>query len=144
MKHKIFAAAALLLVLGGACSDGEGAASSTTAVAGSSDEVVFASGSLPETLPDTFPLPVGSSVGSTMVVSATGFTEVIVRISAEQGITTQFFEQGLRQAGFEVDNSAAVAEGWTIEFNLDGTKGAIDITEPVEGISQAVVRYNLP
>lgn len=79
-----------------------------------------------------------------MVVTDTGFTEVVLRINAELGITAQFFEQNLEQGGFEVGSSGDNAGNWDIEFNLDGVKGTIDISEPQEGISQAVVRYNVP
>jgi hypothetical protein len=79
-----------------------------------------------------------------MVVAESGFTEVVVRVSAEKAVTARFFEQALVQNGFEVESSADDAGTWVIEFNTDGTKGTIDITEPLEGVSQAVVRYNVP
>lgn len=147
LQRQIIATIVIVLALiGGACSDGDESTSSTSIPtnAGSAEEVVFGSGVVPETLPDSFPMPAGSSVGSTMVVTDTGFTEVIIRVNAELGITTQFFEQNLELAGFEVDGSAADTGSWLIEFNLDGVKGTIDISEPQEAISQAVVRYNVP
>jgi hypothetical protein len=143
-KRKAFVVlvAALALVAAG-CSD-DGDSTTTGAIVSSADDVVFGSGELPDTIPDNFPLPVGSSVGSTMLVTKTGFTEVVIRVSAELGVTVQFFDQALSAAGFAVDNSAADGDGWIIEFGVDDTRGSIDITEPLEGISQAVVRYNVP
>jgi len=145
LKLRTLAAAAIAIaLLGAACSDGSTTSTSTAAAIDSPDEVVFSSGELPATIPDNFPLPAGSTVGSTMVVTDTGFTEVIVRVSAELGITAEFFEQNLDQNGFVVDSSNGEQDKWVIEFNLDGVKGTIDITEPQSGISQAVVRYNVP
>ena len=77
-----------------------------------------------------------------MVITDSEFTEVIIRVGAEGGITTAFFEQNLEQAGFEIDSSANDAGDWAIEFNLDGVKGTIDISELQAGISEVVVRYN--
>ena len=105
---------------------------------------MFGSGELPATLPTDFPMPAGSSIGSTMVVTSTGFTEVVARISAEQGVTVLFYEQALAGAGFTVDSSAATDSIWLIEFSYDDAKGTIDISEPTPGISQAVIRYNVP
>ncbi len=138
------ALAVALAVLGGACSDDTETVTTTAAVVDSPDEVVFGSGSLPETLPDGFPLPAGSAVGSTMVVAQSGFTEAVVRIAAELGITAQFFDQSLAVAGITVDSSAAVDDGWLIEFTSEGAKGTIEISEPREGVSQAIVRFNVP
>ena len=83
-------------------------------------------------------------MGSTMVVTNTGFTEVLVRISAELGVTAAFFEQSLGEADITVDTSTGEEEGWLIEFSKGGARGTIDINEPQEGISQAVIRYNVP
>ena len=142
-RHTFAALAAALALFGGACSGGDGS-DTTLATVDSPAEVVFGSGSIPETLPASFPMPAGSSIGSTMVVAESGFTEVVVRVSAEQAVTARFFEQALVKNGFEVDSSADDADTWVIEFNRDGTKGTIDIAEPLEGVSQAVVRYNVP
>lgn len=143
MKGRIVVAAFVALaVIGSGCSDG--ANTSTTISVGSGDDVVFGDGVLPETIPDAFPLPSGSAVGATMVVTKTGFTEVVMRISAEMGITAEFFSQGLGQNGFTVDRSEADGDGWVIEFSDESANGTLDISEPVDGISQAVLRYNLP
>jgi hypothetical protein len=146
LRRPLLVAVAIALALvATACSDGDGASSTRADTGvGSGDDVVFGSGELPETIPAEFPLPAGSSVGSTMVVSSSGFTEVIVRINAEQGLTAQFFDQALVASGFSVDRSAAEENLWLIEFSRDEAKGTIEITEPALGISQAVIRYNVP
>jgi hypothetical protein len=145
LKRLLLATAVVALAVSlAACSDNGEPGDSTTVASGSAEDVVFGSGELPATIPEEFPLPAGSAVGSTMVVTQTGFTEVIARISAEQGLTVAFFEQELPQAGFTIDNSTGDDAAWLIEFSLDGAKGTIDVTEPVQGISQAVIRYNVP
>ena len=137
--------AVVLALIATGCSDDADSASTTTGSSGvSGDDVVFGSGELPETIPAEFPLPAGSSIGSTMVVGSSGFTEVVTRVSADPGITAQFFDQALVQAGFSVDSSAAEESMWIIEFSRNGARGTIDISEATPGISQAVIRYNVP
>lgn len=146
LRRPLLVAAAIAFALvASACGDGD-EASPTTAGTGvaAGDDVVFGSGELPETIPAEFPLPAGSSVGSTMVVPSSGFTEVVVRVSATQGVTAQYFDQALVEAGFTVDSSSGDGTRWLIEFSHEGTRGTIEISEPVPEISQAVIRYNVP
>lgn len=142
LKWRILIIVAMAVAVAGAgCSD----TTSTTTTAGSVDanDVVFGQGVLPDTIPGGFPLPAGSSIGSTMVIKG-GLTEVVVRISAAQGIAAEFFNQSLPEEGFTVDRSEVDGNGWVIEFNDGSVKGTLDITEPQEGISQAVLRFDLP
>ena len=136
------ALAAAMLAVG--CSDSVTTTTTVDTTVSSADDVLFGSGELPETIPAGFPLPTGSSIGSTMVVATSGFTEVIIRLSAERGIAVQFYEQGLDQAGFNVDESADSGDTWEIEFSDSESKGTIEISEPQPGISQALVRWNVP
>ena len=142
MKWRILLVVAVVAAIGVGCTDTQGTTTTEAVISG--DDVIFDEGELPETIPDGFPLPQGSAVGSTMVVTKTGFTEFVVRISAELGITAEYFNQALPQGDFSVDRSEAVDGGWDIEFSKGEAKGTIDLTEPVPGISQAVVRYNVP
>ena len=146
ISKRYLVAAVAVVLLGVSCTDD---ATTTTTTSGNSavtgaDDVVFSSGVLPETIPDGFPVPQGSSIGSTMVVTKTGFTEVIMRIGAEVGISAEFFNQGLTQAGIAVDSSSADGEGWLVEFSDDGAKGTIELTALGDALSQAVIRYNVP
>lgn len=138
-------AAALMAVAIIVAGCGDGAGTTTTAGGVSSpDDIVLGEGVMPATIPSEFPLPSGSSIGSTMVVNATGFTEMVARISGDQGVTAEYFKENLEQAGFTVDVSEANQDAWHIAFTYEDARGTIDISTPTTGISQAVIRYNLP
>ena len=140
----VVAAVAIALAIA-ACSDGDDSNSATTGGrVASGDDVVFGSGELPQTIPAEFPIPAGSSIGSTLVVTSSGFTELVARVDDGLGVTARFFDQSLVQAGFTVDSSVLQDQLWLIEFSKDGVRGTIDITESAGGISQAVIRYNVP
>ena len=144
-RSMLFASAMAFALIATACGDGNGGSSETKgAGVVSGDDVVFGSGELPATVPANFPLPAGSSIGSTMVVTSTGFTEIVARVNAERSPTAEFFDRALEQAGFTVGSSSAQDRIWLIEFSYDGAKGTIEISEPTQGISQAVIRYNVP
>lgn len=130
-------------VVAAGCGDGN-ATSTTDGSVDSPDDVVFGQGELPSTMPEGFPLPSGSAIGSTMVVTKTGFTELVVRINSDQGVAAEYFNQNLPAAGFSVDKSEENGDAWSIEFSDGNGKGTIDISTPTTGISQAVIRYNVP
>ena len=140
-KNVVVALAALVVLVAG-CDSTEN--TTTTDAVTSAEDVIFSEGELPDTIPADFPMPAGSAVGATMVVTKTGFTEVVLRVNAEQGIAVEFFNQALSQAGFTVDRSEADASGWLIEFSRDGEKGTIGVSAAQESISQAIIRYNVP
>ena len=140
LKWRILVLVAIAFA-GAACSDTT--ETTTTTGAPSADDIVFGQGVMPDTVPESFPLPQGSAIGSTMVIKD-GLTEVVIRVSAEIGLTAEYFGQGLEQAGFTVGLSEQSSDGWVIEFARESTKGTLDITEPLEGISQVVLRYNVP
>ncbi len=137
-------AVAAVAVAAAGCSD---TTESTTTTApdttAQTEDVVFGQGAMPESIPSGFPVPAGSAIGATMVIKD-GLTEVVMRVNAPPSVTAQFFDVELQNAGFAVDDVAEVETGWTIAFNDEGNKGTIDITEPLEGLSQAVVRFNVP
>lgn len=141
MRSLVVAVAALMVLVAGCDSTAE---TTTTDAVTSAEDVVFGQGEMPDTVPAEFPMPTGSVIGSTMVVTKTGFTEVVARVSAEQGITVEYFNQALPQAGFTVEKSEADGADWLIEFSGSEAKGTIDVSTPQESISQVVIRYNVP
>lgn len=138
----VVAVTAVLTVIAAGCN--ETTATTTTAEVSSSESVVFGQGELPTTVPAEFPMPAGTAIGSTMVVTETGFTEVIARINSEQGVTAEFFNQNLGESGFSVDLSEAKGDAWLIEFSDGDVRGTIDISTPTPGISEAIIRFNVP
>ena len=126
------------------CSDTtESTTTTATETTEQTEDVVFGQGVMPESIPSGFPVPAGSAIGATMVIKD-GLSEVVMRVNAPPAVTAQFFDVELQNAGFTVDDVAEVETGWIVAFNHDGSKGTIDITEPLEGLSQAILRFNVP
>jgi hypothetical protein len=144
LKWRTVAAALLALAVVAAGCGGDSATSTTDGSVNSPDDVVFGSGELPSTMPEGFPLPSGSVIGSTMVVTKTGFTEIVARVNADESVTADYFNQNLEAAGFSIDVSEANGDAWSIEFSHGDARGTIDLSNLTTGISQAVIRYNVP
>ena len=88
----LFAFVALLII--SACGDSE-----TTPTG-----VVFGSDELPETLPESFPVPESAVVSTTLIDWDRGRTEVIFRVPADSASTVLYYDQNLPPAGYEITN----------------------------------------
>jgi hypothetical protein len=103
--------------------------------------VVFGEGELPATLPEDFPLPPGSVVGSTMVDTGAGLTEVVMRVTMDPADAADFFDSRLGDSGLHVERFAGEGAGWRMEFSDEAASGTIEISPATAAISQIVVRY---
>jgi len=130
---------AVVLVVG--TSGCRAVAEPTTTVA--PHDVAFGEGELPATLPEGFPLPPGSVVGSTLV-TATGLTEVLVRVDGTPDDVAGSLDASLDDAGFTVRSVVVDGDGWFIEFSDDSARGTIEIMALTPVVSQIVISYNLP
>jgi hypothetical protein len=127
---------------GGTSTSAAGSTPTTTIVATSaaSGDFVFGSGTLPDSVPADFPIPNGSTIGSTLVNTATGYTEAALTVPAEVDIVALFFEQNLQARGYEYDAVQADSDTrWSLSFAKDGVAGSIDIAAASAGVSRATL-----
>ncbi len=129
----------------GACSAGDvGAttASTTAATTGPAqvDDIVFGSGSVPDSIPDGFPVPETAVIGSTMVNKSAGTTEMIVRMRSELSGAVAYYEDRLEAQGFAVLSSVSLGDNvWGIELSGENIEGTIRFSVPLEGVTDAVI-----
>jgi hypothetical protein len=111
---------AAIVVLAAACSgDDESTAASTG--------VEFGSGTLPSTVPESFPIPESAVISSTLVDWDRGRTELVMRLPAEPAAAILFYEQNLERTGYTVVSSEGDATARVITFAGDGIEGELDI-----------------
>lgn len=133
-----------MLVTLAACG-GDGTPSTTTSAASPSDDVVFSSGVLPETIPDDFPVPAEAVIGSTLVVRSTNATEAIMRLPVAVEVAVAYYEDNLDARGFEVKSSEARADGgWDMEIGRDDFSGTLDFRPAPPELTQIVMRFSTP
>lgn len=127
-------------VLLGACSGGDG--TSTTIGAVDPNDVVFGSGSIPENLPDDFPVPAEAVISSTLVVASSGSTEMIVRLPSSLEVAVAYYEQNLEARGYAVDDSLSVSDTrWELQLSKDSLAGTITLTAIGSDITEAVMQF---
>lgn len=103
----------LLVTAVTACSDGGEATSGTEAAA----DVILGSGSVPETVPEDFPIPDEASVMTTLVNRPEGTTEMTVRFPVEVTVVASYYEQNLAARDYTISRSEARPNGgWEIEI----------------------------
>ncbi len=136
LHTRVVASLVLLLALAGCGGDSDPAASATDG-----SDIELGSGSVPETVPDDFPLPDSAVVGSTLVNHPTGETEMIVRLPTDVAVSVQYYEQNLDARGYSIDSSDAQPDGaWLMAFSRDDLEGSIEFRPELEEVSALVVR----
>jgi hypothetical protein len=124
-----------LLLVAAACSDDDG-------VTGSTQAVVFGEGTIPESVPDDFPIPAGAVVGTTLVDKINNRTEFRLSIRAESTATVQFFQVGLVNQGYVINSSEGNAAEWTLTFSNGELRGTIFTTPQGQGLTASVISLN--
>ena len=80
-----------------------GLSDETTSTTGS--EVVFGRGSVPETVPESFPIPDEAVVGATLVDATRGLTEMILTFPADTAAVVEYYEENLPSRGYQITDS---------------------------------------
>jgi hypothetical protein len=135
MVRKLIGAVALGAIVVAACSGATTETTTTTATSATTPtattivqgSVIFGNGSVPETVPDSFPIPDAAVIGTTLQDTESGRTEVVMVLPAEPEAVVLYYEENLPTAGYEVTRSEAAGSGHAIEFTGDGVSGQIII-----------------
>ena len=140
--------AIVAVVLAGCTSEDADSTSTTTMTsteAGSgSGDVVFGSGVLPSTVPADLPIPEEAVIGSTLVDTPRGLTEVIVTYPADVTAVVDFFTTNLPAFDYVVDSSAGTDAKWELEFSKDDLSGVIVISTAGSGLTAGSLTIVVP
>ncbi|MEA2010702.1 MAG: hypothetical protein U9N78_08360 [Actinomycetota bacterium] len=135
----VLAAIIVVALAATGCSDSSG--ETTTADSAADDSgVVFGRGSVPDTVPDSFPIPEEAVIGATLVDGNRGLTEMIITFPATVDAVVTYYEDNLPLSGYEITRSEGTDGDWEIEFNGEGVDGEIRITAGGSGVSAGTVR----
>jgi hypothetical protein len=138
----LIALAALIVValVATGCSD---SSTDTTAADDSGDAasgVVFGRGSVPDTVPESFPIPDEAVIGATLVDTNRGLTEMVVTFPASVEAVVQYYEENLPSNGYEITRSEGNDADWLMAFDGDGVDGVLRITIGGASLSAATVQ----
>lgn len=116
----------------------------TTTTVDPDAKVVFGKGSLPETMPTSFPIPEQSVVGATMIDRNRSVTEFVLTIPADVDAVVKFFEDNLPARGYVVSESDGTDGEWDLTFAGDGIEGSVDIRTAGAGLAHVAVSFTTP
>ena len=111
----------------------------TTSSPGS--DVMFSRGAVPETVPESFPIPDEAVVGATLVDPARGVTEMVLTFPADTAAVVDYYEQNLPPRGFTILSSDGSETAWQIDFSDSVADGAMGVQAAGSGISAATVQF---
>jgi hypothetical protein len=117
---------------------GESSAETTTTV---ESDVVFGRGSVPETVPDSFPIPEEAVVGATLVDTSRGLTEMILTFPADTSSVVRYYEENLPLHGYEITRSEGSETEWRIDFTEEEVDGVIRVQTGGIGVAAATVQF---
>lgn len=106
------------------------------------EPVEFGEGEVPESMPDSVPLPGGAVIGSTLIDRLNNRTEMALQARMEFEALVQFYSVELVGSGFLVQDSSGSASSWTIRFADGDLQGTVVISPAGLGVARAVVTVN--
>ena len=118
----------------------DGSSHETTTTIADPSDVAFGRGSVPESVPDSFPVPDEAAVGATLVDLNRGLTEMILTFPANVDAVVDYYEENLPARGYEMTVSDGTDAEWLIEFDGDGVRGVIRVKAGGTGIAAATVQ----
>jgi hypothetical protein len=130
-----FAVLAVALIANG-CT---GSSDTTTTTIADRARVEFGRGSIPDTVPDSFPVPDQARVGATLVDSNRNRTEMVLTLPANVEAVVDYYEENLPPRGYDISLSKGTDTDWLIEFTGEGFDGVIRVKTGGSGLAAATV-----
>jgi hypothetical protein len=147
---RLVAGTLVAVALLGACSGGDATETTTTrpetttTVDTSDQPVVFGRGSMPDTVPEDFPLPDQAVIGSTLIDRTRGVTEVVVTFPTGVTAVSDFYATNLEALGYTVNSSSGSDAEWVITFSKDALTGEARIMPGGNGLSSGTIVLTVP
>lgn len=123
---------ALLIATGCGVSSDEPATTDTSRIA-------FGRGSIPETVPDSFPIPDQAVVGATLVDPGRDLTEMILTFPTDVPVLVTYYEENMPSSGYEITSSDGSETEWRIAFTGEGVDGVIRVKSGGSGVAAVTV-----
>jgi len=104
-------------------------------------DVVFGRESVPESVPDSFPIPDEAVIGATLVDTSRGLTEMILTFPAGTSSVVQYYEENLPPRGYEITKSEGSETEWRIDFTDENVDGVIRVQTGGIGVAAATAQF---
>ncbi len=141
-KLKLMTVALIVVSLFVAGCSSAGADPTTTAADGSG--VVLGRGSVPATVPESFPIPDEAVVGATLIDTDRGLTEMVLNVPATFNAAIKYYELNLPASGYEITSSGGSETNWELVFVGGDADGVVGVKAAGNGLSSITVQITHP
>ncbi|GMQ97728.1 MAG: hypothetical protein BMS9Abin17_0228 [Acidimicrobiia bacterium] len=128
-RRFLIAIIAVIAVVGAACTSGATEQAPVTSTSSTTSfvlpELEFGRGSMPPSIPASFPTPEQAVVGATMMAGTRNVTEVVLTFPADLAAVVAYYTNNLPVVGYEVGDSSGTAGTWSLTFSGEGLSGEI-------------------
>ncbi len=144
-KIKLTAIALIVVSLFAAGCSATGGDSSTTEVTSADGSgVIFGRGSVPATVPESFPVPDEAVVGATLIDTNRGITEMVLNVPATFDASVKYYEQNLPASGYEITSRGGSEINWELVFIGGDADGVVGVKAAGNGLSSITVQITHP
>lgn len=102
---------------------------------------MFGRGSVPGTVPESFPIPDEAVVGATLVDADRGLTELILTFPAGTAAVVDYYEENLPLRGYQITDSRGTETAWRLDFSDDVVDGVVSVQTGGSGVAAAAVQF---
>ena len=140
-RRILIALVAVITVVSAACtSSDETAAPESTTTSFEFPDLEFARGTLPASVPASWPTPEQSVIGATMMDGTRRLTEIVITYPANVSDVAAYYTTNLPVLGYEVTDASGNDGAVTLDFDGNGVSGTIVLTTGGTGLSAGTIR----
>jgi len=136
----------LIAVVGAACTSGATeqpqAASTSSTTSFVLPELEFGRGSMPASIPTSFPTPDQAVIGATMMAGTRNVTEVVLTYPADLAAVVAYYTNNLPVVGYEVGGSSGNGGSWSLKFSGENLTGEIRLETVASSLTTGTLLFS--
>ena len=132
----------VLAACSGESSDTTTTTEATTTTVDTSDQaLVLGRGTVPDTVPDDFPIPEQAVIGATLIDRTRGLTEVVITYPANVDDVAAYYATNLEVLGYAITDADGNDAERILAWERDEMTGEVIIEIGGSGVSQGILRF---
>jgi hypothetical protein len=135
----------VIAVVGAACTSGATgqaqAASTSSTTSFVLPELEFGRGSMPASIPKSFPVPDQAVIGATMMAGTRNVTEVVLTYPADLAAVVAYYTNNLPVVGYELGNSSGNGDSWSLKFSGENLTGEIRLETVASSLTTGTLLF---
>lgn len=140
-RRILIALVAVIAVVSAACTSSDDTVPpETTTMSFEFPDLEFGRGTIPASVPASWPTPEQSVIGATMMDGTRRLTEIVITYPANVSDVAAYYTTNLPVLGYEVTDPSGNDGAVTLDFDGNGVSGTIVLTTGGTGLSTGTIR----